>query len=502
MLSEDSMKIISNIFCGNEEGFYSYKTGPNLVSFFNQHFMYHDKYAQGFPSRWIYVYNKLVDMLNKGQIDTLFNLILSKKYIISDLKCTELKAIEQLDKAFVKINSILKTNLLILVKKNDKYTLCQIDSDLEFIASGGFANVYLQKSTGKVLKKLKEDYWMDSAIHSRFKREYKITKSLEDLHSVITVYDYDEDTMSYTMEKAEYTLEYYIENNSLPNGSKINCIRQILDTMKQVHQRNIIHRDISPNNIFITNGQLKIADFGLGKDLNIFTSHNTQRTQSLGQYSYCPPEQFMLLKEGDERSDVFSLGKTINFIMTSDSRNEQHIFKAVAEKATSVNVAFRYANAGELLKAIEKTIVYYEQNQDLKILHSKIKVGTFDSDVTTYISTLSGEYICKNLIGQMEGFLDILLEYMKQDPKYAVNIIQAVEDSFRNHCPNFEDYDPIAKLSSCIILDNNFEFPVKDFSATILHYIAYPMGRFSAQKLIKELIAHGVEPLIEEKLQA
>lgn len=102
-------------------------------------------------------------------------------------------------------------------------------------------------------------------------------------------------------------------NNDLPEITKINCIRQILHVMTEVHNQDIIHRDLSDNNIFIISGVLKIADFGLGKDLNVFTSHQTVHTNAMGQYFYCAPEQFMMLKDADKRSDVYSLGRVINF---------------------------------------------------------------------------------------------------------------------------------------------------------------------------------------------
>ncbi len=115
-----------------------------------------------------------------------------------------------------------------------------------------------------------------------------------------------------------------------------------------------IHRDLSTNNIFIVSGAIKIADFGLGKDLNVFTSHQTIHTKAMGQYYYCAPEQFMMLREGDKRSDVYSLGRVINYIMTTDSRNSYHAFRNVSEKATNGDAAYRYADAGQLSNFLRK----------------------------------------------------------------------------------------------------------------------------------------------------
>ena len=68
MLSEDSLKQISHIFCGDVGEYYIYKSGPKLVDFFNRYYQESDKYGQGFPSRWIYVFNKLVATVYKGNI--------------------------------------------------------------------------------------------------------------------------------------------------------------------------------------------------------------------------------------------------------------------------------------------------------------------------------------------------------------------------------------------------------------------------------------------------
>ena len=95
---------------------------------------------------------------------------------------------------------------------------------------------------------------------------------------IINVYDFDEGNCSYTMEEAEITLEKYVQNYTLSDANRLSCIYQILSIMTEVHKKDVIHRDISPNNIFVISGQLKIADFGLGKDLKVFTSHQTVHT--------------------------------------------------------------------------------------------------------------------------------------------------------------------------------------------------------------------------------
>ncbi len=340
----------------------------------------------------------------------------------------------------------------------------------------------------------------DDGIRSRFKREYNITKSLSDLQTIIKVFDYYEDNCSYTMEKAEQTLEEYVENSYLDDEIRIKCIRQILNLFAEIHKRNIVHRDISPNNIFILNGILKVADFGLGKDLNIFTSHQTCMTNSLGQLRYCAPEQFMQLKEADKQSDVYSLGRLINYIMTGKSINYYHQFKNAAEKATNENPLFRHQDACDLLKHVEKTIAYRLQAENKQQILDKIMQIRYDDKIETYISELSSEEVCKHLINYTKGFPEILITYMKQSEIYSNDIILRIDKYYEHICDKFENFDPIANLMYLILQENSLSYVVKELAAKILAHIAHGVNRFFAQRLIESLQKKGIEPLLEEIL--
>jgi hypothetical protein len=228
LISKETLQRISHMFCGDEGGYFSYKTGSRLVEFFNTYFQQNDRYGQGFPSRWAYVYDKLADMLNRGTFDDFLNLVLSKEYLMRDMEFSQVQAVEHVQYVYSELNSIVRKNLYIITHVNGKYHLCEENADLALVGSGGFATVYKQKSTGRILKKLKEDFLGDKDIRSRFKREYNITKSLQDVYGIIEVYLFDEASCSYTMEAAETTLERYIKDSAFSNDIRINCIRQIL----------------------------------------------------------------------------------------------------------------------------------------------------------------------------------------------------------------------------------------------------------------------------------
>lgn len=104
MLSRESITKIAHLFCGDEQGCYSYKSGPELISFFNQFFGTKDVYQSGFPSRWIYVYNKIVDLINSNRIDAFFTIILGKAFIMRDRGITEVEAADLSKSISGKIN--------------------------------------------------------------------------------------------------------------------------------------------------------------------------------------------------------------------------------------------------------------------------------------------------------------------------------------------------------------------------------------------------------------
>ena len=502
MLSSDSVKEIANIFCGDIGDYYTYKSGPKLVSFFNTNFGTKDVYQAGFPSRWAYVYDKINLLISHRSVDSFFNRILSKAYLMQEQSLSEVEAVEKIEKIYNEFNRIIQKDLCKITCNRGRYHLVKESDDLEPIGNGGFANVYLQKSTGLVLKKLKDDYLMDRGIRSRFKREYTITKSLEDAFGIIQVYTFDEGNASYTMERAETTLDKYIKENTLTDAIRVNCIRQILHIMTEVHSRDIIHSDISANNIFIISGMIKIADFGLGKDLNVFASHQTMHTNAVGQYSYCAPEQFMLLKDGDKRSDVYSLGRVINFIMTGDPRNSHHIYRSVAEKATNSDSAYRYADAGQLSTFFEKAVSYKAQADNIEKVENKIKTKIFDDEVESYIYDLSAEKISTNLVQYKEGFDDALLAFMKTSEEHALYVIQSIDQSYRDVCGrSFAAYDPFAAFAHTVLI-NQFPFVVNETAANILRFVAKDVNRFAAQRLLTDVIDRGVEPMIEDILDS
>lgn len=309
-LSDTDIRSISEIIVGDAGGFYPYISGPKIVETFNTEFGFNDSYEWGnAPTRWRYAAEKIRFLLSVERADEFFSHMLSHRFMMARCQCGEVKAREKVQSVLEEFKRIVKPSSLDITGTDGNYHLVKTDNDLISLGEGGFAQVYYQKSTGLVVKKLKRDLVVDESSRHRFKREFKIMKSLFDVEGVLNVYDYSREDCSCTMETGDATLSDRAQD--LTDQQKIEVLRELLQTMRIVHSRNIIHRDISPTNIFFVGEKIKVADFGLGKNLETLSSYRTSSTNNFGQYYFCAPEQLIYLKDGDKRSDVYSLGRLI-----------------------------------------------------------------------------------------------------------------------------------------------------------------------------------------------
>ena len=200
-MNDKDFMYISNVFIGDIENLYSYKNGASLVEFFNKYFDYKDIYKSGFPSRRIYVANKLSELFFMGLFDRFLNICLSKKFIISDLmNITESEALECQKKIVDLFNKNLISKSYQIYEMNGHFFMKKTDENMQLIGDGGFANVYINKLNNLVHKKLRDELATDKGIVSRFKREYEITKQLQDVSNIIKVYDFNITTNEYVME--------------------------------------------------------------------------------------------------------------------------------------------------------------------------------------------------------------------------------------------------------------------------------------------------------------
>jgi serine/threonine protein kinase len=144
----------------------------------------------------------------------------------------------------------------------------------------------------------------------RFLREAKILSQIEH-PNVVKVFDSDlPDDVSTPYILMEYVdgkpLTDFIKQDSFNLEQKLYIIGQIAAALAIVHKFGVLHRDVKPSNILVTDDYVaKLSDFGIAK---ISDSSLTMTHEVLGSPAYMPPEIFKPNKLIDSRSDIFSLG--------------------------------------------------------------------------------------------------------------------------------------------------------------------------------------------------
>lgn len=125
---------------------------------------------------------------------------------------------------------------------------------------------------------------------------------------------------------------------------------QLVDILVRLHQLEpaIVHRDIKPSNIIIEkNGHVNLIDFNAARHVN---ADKNEDTRMLGTVYFAAPEQFGF-GQSDERTDIYGLGATINYIMTGDKLGAgiaECIFSDILKKCLMVDAKDRYQSAEEL----------------------------------------------------------------------------------------------------------------------------------------------------------
>ena len=194
---------------------------------------------------------------------------------------------------------------------------------IEKIGEGGMAIVYKARdnklSRLVAVKILKKEFANNKDISDKFKKEATAVANFSDANivNVLDVGHEEEGNIDYfVMEyvNGKTLKELIVEKGKLNYAVAISISIQIAKALECAHKNNIIHRDVKPQNILVTeSGIVKVTDFGIAKSSTSATITNT--TTIMGSAHYLSPEQ----AKGtfiDSRSDIYSLGIVLYEMVT------------------------------------------------------------------------------------------------------------------------------------------------------------------------------------------
>lgn len=241
----------------------------------------------------------------------------------------------------------------------------------------------------------------------RIKQEVKIIRQLKDAPNVVSIYDDNIDQLQegvtqdawYVMDYAKYGSladnDYYIQDVE----ACLTLFKQILLGVKAAHHAGAIHRDLKPENILLFPNQrsITVADFGLG----LLKSDDdrpaiSEENEVVGPAHFIAPEQYQKSSDADQRSDIYSLGKILFYMITGKGKvfreslgdlkqyysgSNQYIpliQEKLLEKMVVTDPKLRYGSVDEILEEVDAILRIITSNSQRMLKRGENKFSVYE----------------------------------------------------------------------------------------------------------------------------
>ncbi len=253
---------------------------------------------------------------------------------------------------------------------------------------GGMAYVFAARHrNGRrvALKCMRPELVLQATLFERFVREGYVANTIEHPGAVAILDDdvMDDGTPFLVMELLSgMSLRERVDRGPLNVHEALSMTGQVLDVLVAAHKKGVVHRDLKPDNIFLTDeGDVKVLDFGIARLRDrLRPKYETEAGYAMGTVGFMAPEQARgLLSEVDAQSDVWSIGATLFTLLTgtvmhdAESTNEALLLamtraappmgsaapwlprsvQDLLDRALAFDKAERFSSAQAMLSALE-----------------------------------------------------------------------------------------------------------------------------------------------------
>ena len=214
----------------------------------------------------------------------------------------------------------------------------------------------------------------------RFIEEARNMTKFNTHKNIVNVYEYlEENNTAYIV--MEYldgcTLEEYMKQHDgrVPMDYGLQIIEATARALQDVHESGIIHRDVSPDNIFLCNdGTVKLIDFGAAR----FSAVEEKERTIILKPGFAPPEQYEQVSEQGPKTDIYALGATLYYVLTGVKPDEStnRKIKDILIEPNKLNPEIpQYINDSIMKAMYVEPHLRFESVEDFrKAIHQEIKV--------------------------------------------------------------------------------------------------------------------------------
>ena len=312
---------------------------------------------------------------------------------------------------------------------------------LEKIGNGGMATVYKARchvlNRNVAVKVLKEEFTTDAEFVKRFNIEAQSAASLSH-PNIVSIYDVGNEGDIYyiVMElvQGKTLKEIITDEGILPWKWTVNIAIQIASALEVAHRHNIVHRDIKPHNIIITeDGTAKVTDFGIAKAVS--NSTITSFGATIGSVHYFSPEQ---ARGGytDAKSDLYSLGVVMYEMLTG---------KVPFDADTPVSVALKHMQE---VPVEPKTL-----NPTIPDSVNKIIIKAMQKEPSLrYISATEMLTDLKESIKNPNGNFVVMSKAVTDEPTRVMSVEEAEKETKREEKQGKKKKDKAKKIVLIVFL--------------------------------------------------